>query len=95
MRTRKNFSSILIAKHFDKWFTAAVLSSVLIFGTTVDQLAILFMDKTMPQYAAVIPVTEWMGNYHDECHPDRIFAAVALTVIGNSFRKRIAQSMTD
>lgn len=71
--------------------TAALLNFVLLFATVGDQVGSVFMDKTSPQHAALIPLTEWMGHYRDQFHVTWIVSAVVLAVISNSLRKRVAQ----
>jgi len=73
--------------------TGGILGMVLVVLPLLDQVASFHVDKSLPQYAASIPMLEWMGHYREAFHIVWIVDALLIAVIGNSFRRRIVQRM--
>lgn len=88
------FGTLLYEKKISA-VTATFLNTLLLLMILGDQWSSIFMDRSTPQYQAVVPVYEWMSQYRVEFHSLWILVGILLLTIANAFRRRIAMGITD
>jgi hypothetical protein len=94
----QSFSALFATLLFEKKMnalTATALNVLILVLFSTDLVTNFVIDESTPQYAAVVPLAEWMSRYGAEFPTPWILGGTFFFTVANAFRRRIALGNTD